>query len=295
VYQLGVQLTLPNGSGGQKQYAPVQHALLVVPDAFTETFEHPGLRDKYSWKNSSGAPWKIASGNAETGTFSARAGGTTKAQSSILSIDVSLPADSVIVFSWRTLTSPFYAGLSFTVDTTVQAFASGYNDWSVERIQVPKGNHTLSWMFSTYGDAPDSNAWVDNVFFPGNVVVTSVGENRTEVPTRFVLEQSYPNPANPTTRISYTIGRVVAPSVSEGRAGTDNASGAGSGLQVAGSRVRLTVYDILGREVAVLVDGVQAPGRHEVVFDARNLASGVYVYRLTAGAFSASRTLTIVK
>jgi hypothetical protein len=70
---------------------------------------------------------------------------------------------------------------------------------------------------------------------------------------------------------------------------------AGSREQVAGSDVRLAVYDVLGREVAVLVDGVQSPGRHEVVFDARNLASGVYVYRMTAGAFSASKTLTIVR
>jgi hypothetical protein len=114
-------------------------------------------------------------------------------------------------------------------------------------------------------------------------------------PLMFELCQNFPNPFNPTTRISYTIGRVVAPSVSEGRAGSDNAPGAGSGLQVVGSGVRLAVYDLLGREVAVLVDGLQSPGRHEVTFDAHNLASGVYVYRLTAGSFSASRKLTIVR
>jgi photosystem II stability/assembly factor-like uncharacterized protein len=126
------------------------------------------------------------------------------------------------------------------------------------------------------------------------------------VPGEFKLEQNYPNPFNPTTRISYTIGRVVAPSASEGRAGTGTAAGAGSektagsatgnqssGLSAYG--LRLTVYDLLGREVAELVNGVQTPGRHEVVFNAANLASGVYVYRLTAGAFTATKTMTIVR
>jgi hypothetical protein len=146
-------------------------------------------------------------------------------------------------------------------------------------------------------------AWVN-----AGISTTAIAENHALHPTDIVLDQNYPNPANPTTRISYTIGRVVAPSASEGRASTVSAVGAGSGLQVAGSgktagsglqvagsEVQLTVYDLLGRKVAVLVDGVQSPGRHEVVFDARNLASGVYVYRMTAGPFSASKKLTIVR
>jgi hypothetical protein len=97
-------------------------------------------------------------------------------------------------------------------------------------------------------------------------------------PLTFSLDQNYPNPFNPTTRIAYVI-----------------PSGAGSGLQVAGSDVRLTIYDVLGREVAVLVDGVQAPGQQEVVFDARALPSGVYFYRLHAGSFVQTRRMVLVK
>jgi hypothetical protein len=136
---------------------------------------------------------------------------------------------------------------------------------------------------------------------------TDVASGQSDALPAFIrLEQNYPNPFNPTTRISYTIGRVVAPSASEGPA-VSGESGAGRGLQVAGSGsgtqstglsaygLRLTVYDLLGREVAVLVDGVQSPGRHEVVFDARDLASGTYIYRLTAGGFSTSRTLVVLK
>jgi uncharacterized protein (DUF1501 family) len=95
-------------------------------------------------------------------------------------------------------------------------------------------------------------------------------EDVEEVPGGFALEQNYPNPFNPTTRIGYRV----------------------SGL---GSRVKLAVYDLLGREVAVLVDGEMAPGRYSVTFDARNLASGVYLYRLEAGTYSETRRMTVVR
>jgi hypothetical protein len=89
------------------------------------------------------------------------------------------------------------------------------------------------------------------------------------LPESFVLEQSYPNPFNPETRISY-------------------------GLPEA-AHVRLVVYDILGREVTTLVDEVQTAGYKSVKFDAGHLASGVYFYRLQAGAFTQLRKMLLVK
>ena len=81
----------------------------------------------------------------------------------------------------------------------------------------------------------------------------------------FDLGQDYPNPFNPTTLIRYSI--------------------LGTGSEGAEARfVRLAVHDLLGREVAVLVNEQQAPGSYEVRFDAGRLASGVYLYRLSAGS-----------
>ncbi len=57
----------------------------------------------------------------------------------------------------------------------------------------------------------------------------------------------------------------------------------------------LTVYDVLGREVATLVDEVKAPGSYEVRFDGSGLASGVYVYRLTAGSFVQAQKMVLLK
>ena len=89
------------------------------------------------------------------------------------------------------------------------------------------------------------------------------------IPIRFALEQSYPNPFNPTTTIRFDVPHL--------------------------SRVRLTVYDVLGRSVATLVDGQLAAGNHETIFDGSGLVSGTYFYILRAGDFSETRSLVLVK
>ena len=96
-------------------------------------------------------------------------------------------------------------------------------------------------------------------------------------PEVFSLAQNSPNPFNPTTNIGYSVGVISSQS------------------PVVSSHVRLTVYDLLGREVAVLVDEEKAPGNHTVQFDARGLASGVYLCRLSAGDFVATRRLILMK
>lgn len=107
-----------------------------------------------------------------------------------------------------------------------------------------------------------------------SLVVTGIDDADNTVKA-FALSQNYPNPFNPFTFIKYTIGV---------------ASGGG---QVA--CVRLVVYDLLGREVATLVNEPKASGSYEVSFDGSGLASGVYIYRLTAGSFVQTKTMALVK
>ena len=99
--------------------------------------------------------------------------------------------------------------------------------------------------------------------------VTTGVQEKQGLPTQFSLSQNYPNPFNPSTTIRYALPRNAA--------------------------VRLTVYDALGREVALLVNGRQEAGGHEVVFQASTLASGMYFYRLQAEGFVQIRSLVLLR
>jgi hypothetical protein len=104
---------------------------------------------------------------------------------------------------------------------------------------------------------------------PLSEMVTGVEMSSTEVPEMFELEQNYPNPFNPSTTIKYELPRT--------------------------SQVSLTVFDILGREVSVLVNDRRDAGVYEVKFDGSNLASGVYFYRIQAGDFTQTKRLLLLK
>ncbi len=110
--------------------------------------------------------------------------------------------------------------------------------------------------------------YVDYLAVPTGVLV-AVQDEVSALPARWSLEQNYPNPFNPTTVVSFQ-------------------------LPVASS-VRLVVYDLLGREMAVPVNGKKEPGNYSVTWDASGLASGVYFYRLTAGNFVQTRRMLLIR
>ncbi|MEX2603458.1 MAG: T9SS type A sorting domain-containing protein [Gracilimonas sp.] len=109
--------------------------------------------------------------------------------------------------------------------------------------------------------------YVDNIYLYKETV-TSIDDDN-ELPGNFRLEQNYPNPFNPTTNISF-----IMPKASE---------------------VNLEVFNIMGQKVATLVDGFRNQGSHITTFDASNLASGMYTYRLTAGSSVQVRKMMLIK
>jgi hypothetical protein len=115
---------------------------------------------------------------------------------------------------------------------------------------------------------------------------TRVHGDPSGVPQGFLLEQNFPNPFNPTTEVRYTVPVVaLSPELVEGSKG-----GSGNTFPVS-----IKVYDLLGREIATLVNEAKLPGTYEVVFDAGGLASGVYLYRMEAGSFVQTKKLVLLR
>lgn len=99
--------------------------------------------------------------------------------------------------------------------------------------------------------------------------ITSVSGNQNQTPQEFSLSQNYPNPFNPKSNIKYQISKL--------------------------SEVKLVILDILGREVAVLINEQLSPGSYEVEWDGSDYSSGVYFYKLITGYYSETRKMILLK
>ncbi len=122
-------------------------------------------------------------------------------------------------------------------------------------------------------DSGATTAEEGTITINGGIAWSSAGtvsvQDEATRPVEFSLEQNYPNPFNPSTLISYSIPEK--------------------------SHVRLSAFDLLGRELAQLVNKVQGAGNYSITFNAGGLPSGTYLYRITAGTFTNVRKMTIVK
>jgi gluconolactonase len=138
----------------------------------------------------------------------------------------------------------------------------------LDTILVPGQTTNCNW-----GDADRKTLYITsgNSVYRIRIAVTGVEEHSSVPGDRYILYQNYPNPFNPGTKIGF---RVL---------------GLGPGW------VRLGVYDLLGREVAVLVNDERMPGTYSATWDASGRSSGLYFYRLSAGASSETRTMVLAK
>lgn len=144
----------------------------------------------------------------------------------------------------------------FRPNQSLNVFNGNYN---------PSGSWVLTITDTATGDTGFLTKWCLVIQY-----MTISGVVQTiEIPNTYKLYQNYPNPFNPVTKIKY-------------------------GLPKNGN-VKLTVYDELGKEVDVLVDGYRQANTYEEVFDATNLPSGVYYYRLDADGFSETKKMVIIK
>ena len=243
----------------------------------------------------------VKSGSTWTASQDMNSGGTSTGSLIVTSVwDLYVDGDTVYAAgtdagtNHPTIYKKPVAGSNLWTPITVTGFPFGTG---IEATAVTVGNDTLyAAVGSTvYYYTPGATKWeigyeypvgtrINFLYFDELLVGTSTGlyahftkgsvtdvKGTVEegIPDQFSLEQNYPNPFNPTTNIRFKLSEA-----------TD---------------VQLIVYDILGREVATLVNGFKQKGIYRINFDAGNLTSGIYVYRLKTAKFSKTRKMMLLK
>jgi len=179
---------------------------------------------------------------------------------------------NISVDAWGTMKLPSgnsYDALRLREQSTSTTFLSGipiFSSTTVDYLFISKTVESLS--ISTESDNPPSSGIVSGTISWSENNVTSV-EKLDAIPNQFILQQNYPNPFNPTTTLKYSIPKQ--------------------------SHVNLKVYNLLGKEVATLVNNLQSAGVYKYSFDASNLSSGIYFVSLQAGDFLQVRKMTLLK
>jgi len=139
------------------------------------------------------------------------------------------------------------------------------------RVAKPEDTTGVLFLHLNVNNAPVSVDPIDSlqVLYDDWKGTTHIQDEESTTPDGFALFQNYPNPFNPKSEIRFRVG--------------------GTG------RVSLTIHDLLGREVAVLLDEEKGPGTYSVTWDAEAFASGVYYYRLRSGGFVETRKLVLLR
>lgn len=272
-YKANYDLTVSGAPGYQNPFpARSSGGVVVAADQLTETFEGGSINSgsPFHWYSYGDAQWEITRFDPHSGSFAARSGPIDDDQRTNLEVVIEMSEPGEISFAYKVSSEEWYDKFYFFIDGAVVNYWSGQVGWETRSYSLSAGIHTLTWRYQKdYAFGYDlDRAWIDDVFFPPSTLV-SIGDGEPQAPLEFRLEQNYPNPFNPTTTIAYSI--------------------------AARERVTLKIYDVTGREVAELVNESQAPGHYKIVFDAGKLSSGMYFYRLKAGAFTQTRRMTVVK
>ena len=140
--------------------------------------------------------------------------------------------------------------------------------WSELTMVAPENTKELQVELANWNEGENLEVFIDEVQVKG-ITGTDIENEMSEVPKNFDLRQNYPNPFNPSTQIEFSVAEY--------------------------SNVTLEVFNIVGQKVATLIDGDMSAGIHEVKFDAGDLPSGTYMYRLEADDYKEVRKMMLVK
>lgn len=170
-----------------------------------------------------------------------------------------------VILNWSTATETNNSG--FIVERK-----SANSDWQSITFVNGKGTVTQAQHYSYMDKNLTEGKYyyrLKQVDFNGSFEYSNIVEAVISAPAKFELSQNYPNPFNPSTKISFSVPQ--------------------------SGNVKLSVYNLLGQEVQNLVNGFVEAGNHTINFDAENLNSGIYLYKLEANGFVQTRKMTMIK
>ncbi len=210
-----------------------------------------------------------------------------EAPNSPTGLEAAVQSENSVLLSWLPATDDHTPGPAITYDLVIVrngthvpiGSTNGPSNVILTRLPEP-GNISAVTEWSLAGLEIGVYQWrlraVDAAYVGSEIAigefsigVVSVGDPGNNLPQSYSIEQNYPNPFNPATTIRYSIPN--------------------EGL------VSLKVYDLIGEEVATLVNEIKQPGNYAVTFDAKNLSSGVYFYKMQAGSFIETKKFLLMK
>lgn len=204
-----------------------------------------------------------------------KAGSTTPLPIELNSFISSVNGNSVEL-RWNTATEVNNYGFAVERRAYRQAGKPGNGDWKEVGFVGGAGNSAVAKAYSYTDNTVSAGSYIyrlkqtdiDGSYTYSDEVTVEV----LSLPAEFTLNQNYPNPFNPSTTIKYSIPE-----------------------EVSNEMVTLKIFNMLGQEVAALVNTNQQAGNYEVKFDASELASGIYLYKLTAGNFTKTMRMNLLK
>ena len=177
-----------------------------------------------------------------------------------------------------TSTATAVSAVVSTTDTNVTDIQGVLAFGNIAPGQVKSTSTSFSLRYNTQNN-PSSIDFIVHIFSNGRffwrdsftitLPITGIVENEVNLPLEYAIKQNYPNPFNPTSTINYSIPK--------------------------NSFVTLKVFDLLGSEIATLVNNLQPQGNYDIEFDGNQLTSGIYFYRLQAGEFVETKKMVLIK
>lgn len=185
-------------------------------------------------------------------------------QSEIDSLIIEVSSNSGANYTTLARLSGGISGNLVTASPTVNPFTPAPNQWATKKYALPVGTDLIRFKaVSAFGN----NLYLDNICKVNGT--TGISNLNLEIPNEYSLSQNYPNPFNPTTKINFSIPV--------------------NGL------VTVKIYDVLGKEIMILVNEQKPAGIYTVDFNGANFSSGVYFFRMEAGEFVEVRRMMLIK